>query len=146
MRQLIFCLLLSIFSIGAYSQKQDLNLQGAWKLVVVQEIENGKIVTYFPGREKTEQINVWAGNQIFFVGQTKTSKTTKEDYGIGTFKLNGNNLEETLSGSSYKEAINKKLRFRVEMKGDTLVQTFFLNENFEPYEETQHIEKYLKIK
>jgi len=145
MRQLFLCLLLSIFSVGAYSQKKDLNLQGTWKLVVVQEIEDGKNVTYFPGREKIEQINVWSGNQIFFVGQTTTSKTTREDYGIGTFKINGNNLEETLSVSSYKEAINKKLRFRVEMKRDTLVQIFFLDENFKPCEETQHIEKYLKI-
>lgn len=68
MRQLFLCLLLSIFSVGAYSQKKDLNLQGTWKLVVVQEIEDGKNVTYFPGREKIEQINVWSGNQIFFVG------------------------------------------------------------------------------
>lgn len=137
---------MALVCFNASGQKLKLNLQGTWKLVVVQEIEDGKTVTYFPGRKKTEQFKTWAGNQVFYVGQTVTQKRTREDFGIGTFQINGNNYEENYTVSSYKSDVGEILRMKMEMENDTLVQTFFLNEKGQVDENTTHIEKYIRVK
>jgi hypothetical protein len=145
MRQLFLCLLLSIFSVGAYSQKQELNLQGAWKMVAFQEKVDGKTVNVFPGYATIDQIKIWSGNQVMFVAHYKSKKHVNDDYGSGTWKMIGNKCEETCNISSYKEWINKTVRIEFEFNKDTLIQIFPLNEKFERDNNTVYTEKYLKI-
>jgi hypothetical protein len=146
MRQLFFCLLLSFFSLSAYSQNQKLNLQGAWKLVQVQQIENNKTETILPGKYTGEQIKIWSGSQFMFVGRYIVDTKTEDQYGMGTFKLDGSKYEEFLPVFSYKPWESKVIRLKMEMKNDTLIQTFPLNEKFETDENTTNIEKYVRIK
>ena len=146
MRQLFLCLLLTIFSIGAYSQKKNVNLQGAWKLVQVQQLENSSFVTVIPGKYTGEQVKIWSRNQVMFVGRYFTDSGTIEQYGHGTFKIDGNNSEEVLNIFSYKDWEGKPVKLRMEMKGDTLIQLFPLNEKYEVDKNTSNIEKYLRIK
>lgn len=145
MRKLFFCLLLSIFSIDAYTQNQKLNLQGAWKLVIVQQIDDNKIETVFPGKYTGEQIKIWSGKQVLFVGRYQVELKTEEQYGMGTFNLDGKRYEEYYPVFSYKPWEAKIIRLKIEMKKDTLVQTFPLNEKFESDESTIYIEKYIRV-
>lgn len=145
MRQLLLCLLLIIFSLGVYSQNQKLNLQGAWKLISYQEIENGKISNAFPGYATIDEVKIWSGNYVMFVSHYKSKKHDNDDYGSGTWKTEANKYEELFTITNYSRIKNQPLRLKLEMKGDTLVQTFPLNEKFEVDSYTRYISKYLKI-
>ena len=81
-----------------------------------------------------------------FVGRYKDGSKTEDQYGMGTFKLDGGKYEEFLPIFSYKPWESKTIRLKMEMKKDTLVQTFPLNEKFEADENTTNIEKYIKVK
>lgn len=136
---------MALYCLNATSQIQKSDLQGAWRLVAFQEIEDGKVITYFPGKQNIEQIKIWSGNQYMFVGQRTKSKKTRDDYGLGTFKMIEDKYEEYLTIFSYKHLENKTLRLKMEIKNDTLIQTFFLNDKFEIDNNTKYIEKYIKI-
>jgi hypothetical protein len=137
---------MAFLCLNVFGQTKEINLQGAWKLAVNQEIDNGKIVPHFPGRESIEQVKIWSGNQVMFVGRTKTNTKTNEDYGLGTFKIKGDKYEEYFTIFSYKDSERKTLKMKMEMKNDTLVQTYLLNEKLESDSNTTHIEKYIRIK
>ena len=138
---------MALLCLNANAQIKKSDLQGAWKLVAALEIQNG-ITGNFVGKYATmNETKIWSGNVVMFVSQYKGRKEQSEDYGSGTWKLNGNNYEESYTISSFKESLeNKTVRPKLEIKGDTLVQTFFLNEKFDPASDTLYVWKYLKIK
>lgn len=147
MRQLFLCLLLSLFSVGVYSQNQQLNLQGAWKVLSGTQFKDGKQTSAFLDGAIMDEVKIWSGNRVMFVSHFKKKDGESDAYGSGTWKLSGTHYEESYTISSYKKRLeNKTVRLKLEMKGDTLVQTFFLNEKFEVDNNTEFVLKYIKIK
>ena len=145
MKTVIICCLMALICLNASGQKKEINLQGAWKLSVYQEIEENRVVTYYPGIYKGEQIKIWSRDRIIFVNRNTDGTNTNNWFGSGTFNLKGNKYEEFYTIHCFPHLENKVLRLKVEMKNDTLIQTYFLNEKFEMDEKSTHIEKYLKI-
>ena len=145
MKTVLICCLMALICLNASSQKKEINLQGAWKLAVYQEIEDNRVVTYYPGIYKGEQIKIWSGDRIIFVNRNTDGTNPNNWFGSGTFKLKGNEYEEFYTIHCFPHLENKVLRLKVEMKNDTLIQTYFLNEKFEMDDKSTHIEKYLKI-
>lgn len=142
----IFCLM-ALLCLNANAQIKKSDLQGAWKLVSCKELKDGKITNFLSDGATMNEVKIWSGKQVMFVSHYKGKNEENDDYGSGTWKLNGSNYEEFFTVSSYKEQLeNKTARAKLEMKGDTLVQTFLLNEKFEVDESTKYIWKYLKIK
>jgi hypothetical protein len=138
---------MALLCLKANAQIKKSDLQGAWILVVTQQIKDGKIINFLPEGAVIHKVKIWSGNQVMFVSHYKWKNEENDDYGSGTWKLNGSKYEEFFTISSYKEVLeNKTARAKIEMKGDTLVQTFLLNEKFEVDENTKYIWKYLKIK
>jgi hypothetical protein len=145
MKAVSFCCLMALLCLNATSQIKKSDFQGAWKLIVAQEIDNGIIRNAFSSQATFSETKIWSGNHVMFVSHYKGKKEENDDYGSGTWKLNGNNYEESYTISSYKESLeNKTVRIKLALKGDTLVQTFFLNEKFEPDADTLYVWKYLK--
>ena len=139
--------LMALLCLNATSQIKKSDFQGAWKLVSCKELKNGNLTNAIPVGAVMDEIKIWSGTQVMFVNHYKGKNEENDSYGSGTWKLNGNKYEEFFTISSYKEDLeNKTVRLKLEMKGDTLVQTFFLNEKFEPDENSSYIWKYLKVK
>lgn len=147
MKAVIICCLMALLCHKAEAQIKKSDLQGAWKLVAALENING-ITGNFIGKYATmSETKIWSGNQVMFVNQYKGRKEQSEDYGSGTWKFNGKDYEEFYTISSFDERFeNKTVRFKLEMKGDTLVQTYSLNGKSETALDTLYIWKYLKIK
>ena len=146
MIRLLFCCLIITLGLGSCSQKKSLNIEGAWKLVQLQTIKGDSAVIDFPGKSDMDIIKIWSGNHFMSVGRVKTDTTVWDLYGSGTFKRDGNKYEENVKVLFYKDWEGKTIKMLLEIKNDTLTQTFPVDENGKMEKEYANIEKYVRIK
>jgi len=90
-------------------------------------------------------IKIWPGSHFMSVGRVKTDTTDWDLYGSGTFKLEGNKYEENVKVLFYKEWEGKTIKMLLEIKNDSLAQTFPVDEKGKMEKEYANIEKYVRI-
>jgi hypothetical protein len=146
MKTKLLCLFFIAFSISAHSQKTSPKIEGAWKMVYYETINGDKPGIEFPGKVKMDIIKIWSGNQFMMVGQTKIDTTVSDGYGSGTFTLDGNKYVENVKILFYKEWEGKTIKMTMEMKSDTLIITYPVDENGKVDKDWAWKEKYVRIK
>jgi hypothetical protein len=146
MKTKLICLFFIAFSISAHSQKKSLNIEGAWKVVQYQSIKGDKAVIEFPGKSDWDVTKIWYGNQWMGVGVIKEDTTVTDLYGAGTYKLDGNRYEEDVKVLFYKPWEGKTIKMTMEMKNDTLIITYPVDENGKIDKDWAWKEKYVRIK
>ena len=144
MKTIFLCCLLLILSICINTQKNP-ELSGAWNLVQSQKVHDNKVTVIYPGMYSGDQIKVWIDNQFLFVGRFKTD-TIINSYGSGTYKLTGNKYEEYIRYHILQNAEGKTVKMTMEMKGDTLYQTYPYDDNWQLNKSNSTVEKYIIIK
>jgi hypothetical protein len=123
------------------------NHVGAWKMVSSQVIDSGKLdATYYPNDTiKGSQIKVWTDNYQEFVGEFITPKDTINGYGGGKYTLVGNHYTESLDYFTIKSAVGTSNKMLLEVKNDTLIQSYPTDENFK-LGKSYRVEKYIRVK
>ena len=86
---------MALLCLKANAQIQKSSLQGAWKLVAALEIKKGIVGNYAGKYATMNETKIWSGNLVMFVSQYKGRNEQADDYGCGTWKLNGNHYEES---------------------------------------------------
>ena len=142
--RLLCCLVIAISMCAC--QKKSLNIEGAWRQVESQTIKGNSTVIEFPGKTNVDDIKIWSGNHFMFVARIKTDTTVEDMYGVGTFKLEGNKYEENLQIINYKPWEGKTIKMLLEMKNDTLIQTFPVDDKGQMDKDWAVIEKYIRRK
>jgi hypothetical protein len=140
------CYVLIIFSICACSQKKTLPIEGAWKLVQYQTINGDTVINEFPGKSVKDVIKIWSGNHFMGVGRTRIDTTVSDMYASGTYKLEGIMYEEYVNILMYKPWEGKTIKMTLELKNDTLIQTYPVDDKGKMDKEWAWIEKYVRIK
>ncbi len=146
MRTNLFCILIATFIISACSQKNSLNIEGAWKLAHSQTFKGDSSVVDFPGKMDMDLTKIWSGNHWMFVARIKADTTVTDAYGTGTFKLEGNLYEENVSILFYKPWEGKTIKMTLEIKNDTLTQTYPVDDKGVMDKKEATVEKYVRIK
>ncbi|GGK52766.1 MULTISPECIES: hypothetical protein [Flavobacteriaceae] len=125
------------------SSKEDLSkIEGTWKLVYGEIRENDSI--QIRDISKSEFIKIINKTHFAFFNQQKESS---EGFygGAGTYSLNGNDYVEKLSYIDNLQFRNHTFPFKVEIKGDSLIQSG-TEEVKELNMKRYIIEKYIRIK
>jgi len=125
------------------SQKNS-QLEGAWKLVDANSFSEGKVVNHFQVNFTGSQIKVWTKNHFMFVGLFNSDSITTNSYGGGTYKLEGNRYEENILYHTYPDAVGNKVKMLLEIKNDTLIQTWPVNKEGQIDKNKFRIEKYIR--
>ena len=146
MKTRVLCSFFILFSINTFSQKKSPSIEGAWKMVYYSTINGSKTTIEFPGKTKMDVIKIWSGNQFMSVGQTRIDTTVSDGYGSGTYTLDGNKYVENVKILFYKEWEGKKIKMLLELKNDTLIQTYPVDDKGKMDKEWAWIEKYVRIK
>jgi CTP-dependent riboflavin kinase len=146
MKTRLLCIIMIIFSLCAYSQKEKPNIEGAWKQVYHQTITGNSVVVDFPGKSEVNAIKIWSGDHFMFVVREKVDTTVTDGYGVGTYTLTGNRYEEHIKILSYKPWEGTTIKMLLEIKNDTLIQSYPVDEKGKMNEEWAIIEKYVRIK
>ncbi|HBE43578.1 MAG TPA: hypothetical protein DDW27_20750 [Bacteroidales bacterium] len=122
-------------------QGKKSSIEGSWKAVY------GKWIAYeetFPAQIRGDQIKMFSENYYMFVGQFVLDTLIVNNYGYGTYTLDGNKFEEIVKLHANESRIGGKIRILIEVKNDTLTQCWPADENWNLPEEYS-VEKYVRV-
>ena len=131
--------------VSACGKKPGNHPEGTWKMVQMQMNERGKITNYFSERYKVSQIKMWSGNHFSFVGKYLVDTTASNRFGAGTFTLDGNIYEETILYHFDQSYEGNKNKIWLEIRNDTLLHIFPVDNTGKPNQTRHYIEKYIRL-
>jgi hypothetical protein len=147
MRKLIFFSLLITLIIGCCARGKKSPVEGIWKLAQGKwyNWSPGDTLIYnFPGNVAIYHIKIFSTDNVTFIGHYSLDTSTHDNYGGGTFSLDGDRYEENLLYAG-KAIFNRKTRMLMEVINDTLIQKWPADENWK-LADKYSFEKYVKLK
>jgi hypothetical protein len=132
----------AVIILGGSTQQKSPNIEGAWKLVTIIYCDSNKIFVIPPGN--WSQMKMWSKDHWAFVGASIQDTTTYNNYGGGSYTLKGNRYDETIVYHSGKEMIGQTIKMIIEIKKDTLFQTWPVDDKGK-IGANYSIEKYVKF-
>ena len=122
------------------------SLQGAWQLVGGWWVDDqGKKMEY-TGPAFFDQIKIWSGNHFICVGKYKNGDQFQNNFACGTFTLGGKKYGEDIQYHATKSAVGSKVNMSMEVKGDTLIQSWPVDDSGKIDNYLSSGEKYVRIK
>lgn len=144
----IFYLSLVILLISvSCTQKKKLPVEGAWQLIGTQSVTNGKVETTYPGVLVGSEFKSWSQKNFMFVGRWIEDSITTDNYGFGTYTLDGDNYAETVLYHFNRPYEGQTIKMKLELRNDTLFQIYHrLDSTGKPDEMVYSVEKYIRLK
>jgi hypothetical protein len=142
---ILFCLMISMIIIGCAQQKR-IPIEGAWQLVQSQGVTKDSLGNVIPVDFHPVSTKMWSESHFSFIGQWKQDTTIRDFYGGGTYKLEGNRYEENILYHFIKSAIGQNVKMLLELRNDTLIQTYPVDSNGQINKSDYYIEKYIRLK
>lgn len=146
MKKIIFYGLIIWLILPACSKQGGKTPEGAWQMVQMQRIDAGKVTNYFSDRYNVTQTKMWSGNHFIFVGKYKVDTLVSYRYGVGTFTLKGNLYEEDILYHFDQSYEGQKNKIWLEIRRDTLLHIFPVDDKGKPDVTRHWIEKYVRLK
>lgn len=146
MKKVICFGLLIMLMISSCDRKEMNPLSGSWLMVQMQRDENGKITNYFSARYAIDQIKTWSDSHFSFVGRYRVDTVTSYRFGVGTYTLNGNIYEEDILYHFDKAYEGRKNKIWLEIRNDTLLHIFPVDNTGKPDPRLNWTEKYVRFK
>ena len=120
--------------------------QGAWQLDQVLSVSGNKVVKYFPTSSPGSDIKMWSDSHFLFVGRFQNDTSFTDNFGGGKYTLDGNRYEEEIIYHSDSGYIGARVKMLLQLRNDTLIQTYPVNEIGEPNKNNHFVEKYVRLK
>ena len=129
------------------NEKQHRKIDGAWSLVYYKTISKDTVIGRYIGKDVIgSQLKVWSQGHFCFVGRFKVGEKQVDNYGGGTYTLQGSQYTETILYHTNKKWIGTKPKMLVEIRSDTLYQTWPVNDSWQVDKNNYTIEKYARLK
>jgi hypothetical protein len=145
MKKTIYLCLIIALIIGSCTQQKRSPVEGAWKLVFSQSVKGDSILLKYPGNVTMNDIKMWSKGYVLYVGRYKIDTTSMDGYGGGPYKLEGNKYEENIQFFSVQSSVGQTVKMLLEIKNDTLIQTWPLLENGQIDKSNFRQEKYIRL-
>jgi hypothetical protein len=148
MKKSVFLGLIISLVIGSCTQEKNSPIEGTWQLVFSQAIAGDTISEILPGDYTGSQVKTWTKNYVIWVGHyTRLIDTvTIDNYGGGTYKLEGDKFEEMVQYHLYKSNVGTTKRMLLEIRNDTLIQTWPADNDWKINKSSYNVEKYVRLK
>ncbi len=132
---------MSLLGVSSYK-----GIIGTWKLIEMKYITNGKLQYEFPNGNVTgDDIKMWTNNHFSFNGKFQMNNETVDNYGGGTYTLNGNFYEENIMYHATEDFVGQKVKMLIKIKNDTLTQTWPVDADGNIDKNNYSIEKYTRL-
>ena len=120
---------------------------GSWQMIKTISVENGRSQVTYPGINVGKEFKVWSGKNFIFFGRWEKEKVITDNYGYGTYTLDGNQYEETVLYHFMPSYQGQKIRMTLEFRNDTLTQIYHpVDSAGKPIESRSSIEKFIRLK
>jgi len=146
--KLIFFLIISVIVWSCNpNEKQHRKIDGAWGLVGYNSISKDTVIGRYIGKEVIgSQLKIWSQGHFVFSGRFKVGAKEVDNYGGGTYTLEGSQCIETILYHTNKKWLGTQPKMLIEVKGDTLYQTWPVNDMWKVDKSNYTIEKYARLK
>jgi hypothetical protein len=125
MKKAILLILIASVTTLVGAQNAEVNPQGAWNLVqILNEVDGNTNIVFPSATSKMSQHKVWTKNKWMFASNYVGETGTFNDYGGGSYTLEGNQYAEYIDFSTYKEYLGKTVKMKMKFVNDTLVQSY----------------------
>lgn len=145
MKKIFYVSLLIAFITGSCIEGGNKFPQGAWKLVQSQALVDDSLKILFPVTITGTDIKIWSESHFSAMGRYMHDTILIESFGAGTYKLEGNRYEESYLLHYKKKWVGQKMRMLMEIRNDTLIQTYPVDNNYQLIKNGYSIEKYVRI-
>jgi hypothetical protein len=135
-----------MFLLAGCSQEPANPVVGAWDLIYAKQVVNDTTEATFPGDYQGSQVKMWCNNYWMFVGEYTLDTITDNNFGGGSYTLEGLVYKETIKYHSSADYVGQTLRMRIIVENDTLIQVWPANETGEIDKSNYTSEKYVKVK
>jgi len=145
--KVVFYLMVLLIFSSCNLHKKNLPI-GSWQLVYAKQMSGDSVIADFPGSITGSQMKIWSDKNFFFIGSKKVAPDTVavDTYGGGTYKLVDNKYQETVLYHFNKLALHKIFDMILEIKNDTLTQSWPVDQDGNVVRANYYIEKYVRIK
>lgn len=140
----VFCLMISMIILGC-TPKKSTPIEGAWHVVSWEEKVGDSVISKLSRDYTGSEIKIFSKNHELFVGRYKKDSTFHDNCGGGTYKLDGNHFEESFLYFPDQKIVGTVQRWLVEIKNDTLIQTWPVDENWQVVKSNYNIQKLTRI-
>jgi hypothetical protein len=89
---------------------------------------------------------MWSDNYWMFVGEYTQDTITGQNFGGGSYTLDGLVYKETIKYHSTPDYVGQTFRMRIVVKNDTLIQVWPADEKGEVSKTNYTSEKYVRVK
>lgn len=145
-KTLLFCMIIPVM-IGSCTSEKKTPLEGEWILAHEYEMSGGKTTVLYPGEFPGTEIKIWSGDYWVLLGRFEEDSTYSDVYAGGTYTLDGSQYAENVQYHSAPEYLGQIVKLSVEVKKDTIIQTWPVDEDGQIIESgIYYIEKWARIK
>jgi hypothetical protein len=120
-------------------------IEGTWRLAYEYEVSGEASACLFPGTSRGSELKMWAGNRWSLVGVFLEDSVITDNYAGGTFTLAGNDYREMVEFHSAPEYLGQTVQLFLEIRNDTLIQIWPVDEQGEPVREHYYMEKWVRM-
>lgn len=114
-------------------------IQGTWKMLSNKVVNDGS-VSYLKG----DQLKTWTKNHVLFVGKFHVNGEDNYNYGSATYSIDGTHYTENFIHMVNGATEGKAVKVLLEIKGDTLYQTFPIKDDWTFDKNNYRQEKYFR--
>lgn len=132
------------FSCGCNTMEQS-PIVGTWQLDYAKSIARDTLYFEAPGTVSVDQIKMWSENYFIFVGHYELDTSILDGGGGGTYTLEGNRYEEFIQYYTTGNAVGTTVKMILEIRNDTLIQTWPVDEYGEVDSANYRIERYIRL-
>jgi len=132
-----------IFSLLSFKTEKT-NLNGTWKIVSQEYIRNG-VKTIDVKNENNSGLKTWSDKYYMFVSSSINGNMISNTFGGGRYELTGSEYTEYCDYHVAPNYRGRILRLYLEIKGDTLMQVYPCDENYNFDINNCSIEKYVRV-
>jgi hypothetical protein len=142
MKKIIFLSMVILLIIGSCTQQEVKSpMEGPWQVVSWQRIAGDTLIWKLGEKLTGTEMKIWSGNYFNFVGRYKMDTAFLDNYGGGTYKLEGTHYEESYLYFVDKTMVGTSQRLLLEIKNDTLTQTWPCDANWQIDKSNYNVQK-----
>jgi hypothetical protein len=142
----VFLLVILFIIQSGCTQPQIRPHEGAWNLVYLETVNSDTTTNVFPGDLTGSDMKLWAKDHFAFVGRFQWNEdTTFNNWGGGTYTLEGTHYQELIEYHVNANWLGDTPKMLLEMKGDTLIQAYPVDDKWQIDKSNYTIEKYVRF-
>lgn len=121
--------LLLILAACKETEKKN-TLVGSYLTVSYKYYSHDTLKWSFPEMTNGSEMKIWSDKNFVFTGTYGKDTAAMDSYGGGSYSLDGDHYTENIQLHSEKSFIGSSLKMLMKINGDTLTQTWPVDENW----------------